>query len=163
MIGRLVGSSLVLSTPAHRLRTVAFLNRAHRCAPHAHCLRTVAHCFAHHACAPCAPGACKAPVRCALVAATQLREFHDAEHLPLLPLARLWAKTSAKGTPYMVGGLGLAKSVLLPVREEHSDGHTHELLLLRRMMPRIKQQPKAHHPSGTRRLLRTGTRYRSAE
>lgn len=51
------------------------------------------------------------------------------ERSPLLPLARLWAKTSAKGTPYMVGRLGLAKLVLLPVREEHSDGHTHELFV----------------------------------
>jgi hypothetical protein len=51
------------------------------------------------------------------------------ERSPLLPLARLWAKTSAKGTPYMVGRLSMAKLVLLPVREEQSDGHTHELFV----------------------------------
>jgi hypothetical protein len=51
------------------------------------------------------------------------------ERSPLLPLARLWAKTSGKGTPYMVGRLAMAKLVLLPVREEQSDGHTHELFV----------------------------------
>jgi len=51
------------------------------------------------------------------------------ERSPLLPLARLWEKTSGKGTPYMVGRLGLTKLVLLPVREEQSDGHTHELFV----------------------------------
>jgi hypothetical protein len=58
------------------------------------------------------------------------------ERSPLLPLARLWAKTSAKGTPYMVGRLSMAKLVLLPVREEQSDGHTHELCA----------QSSANHP-----------------
>jgi hypothetical protein len=62
---------------AHRLRTVALSHPAHRCAPHAHCLRTVAHRFAHHACAPCAPGACKAPVRCALRGSITVKGFHD--------------------------------------------------------------------------------------
>jgi hypothetical protein len=51
------------------------------------------------------------------------------DRAPLLPLTRLWAKTSGKGTPYMVGRLGAAKLVLLPVREEQSDGHTHELFV----------------------------------
>jgi len=42
------------------------------------------------------------------------------DRAPLLPRGRLWAKTR-------VGRLGLAKLVLLPVHEEQSDGHTHEL------------------------------------
>jgi hypothetical protein len=51
-----------------------------------------------------------------------------SDRTPLLPFARLWEKTSGKGTTYMVGRLGLAKLVLFPVREEQSDGHTHETL-----------------------------------
>jgi hypothetical protein len=47
----------------------------------------------------------------------------------LLPLARLWAKTSGKGTAYMVGRLDLAKLVLLPVRDDQADGHTHKLFI----------------------------------
>ena len=48
------------------------------------------------------------------------------ERSPLLPIARLLAKTSGK-RPYMVGWLGKTKLVLLPVHEEQSNGHTHEL------------------------------------
>jgi hypothetical protein len=52
-----------------------------------------------------------------------------SDRTPLLPFARLWEKTRGKGTTYMVGRLGLAKLVLFPVREEQSDGHTHELFI----------------------------------
>jgi hypothetical protein len=49
------------------------------------------------------------------------------ERTRLLPMVQLWTKISDQGTPYMVGWLGKAKLVLLPVREEQSNGHTHEL------------------------------------
>jgi hypothetical protein len=51
------------------------------------------------------------------------------DRAPLLPLARLWMKTSAKGNEYIVGRLRIAKLVLLSVREGQIDGHTHELLI----------------------------------
>ena len=85
------------------------------------------------------------------------------EHSPLLPLARLWAKTSAKGTPYMVGRLVWRSWCCCLSARNIPTAILTNCSSPRRMMPRIKQQPKAHHPSGTRRLLRTGTRYRSAE
>lgn len=73
--------------------------------------------------------ASESPMRCAPRGCPILENSTMTERSPLLPLARLWGKTSAKGTSYMVGRLGMAKLVLLPVREEHSDGHTHELFV----------------------------------
>jgi hypothetical protein len=49
------------------------------------------------------------------------------ERTRLLPMTQLWAKVSDQGTPYMIGWFGKTKLVLLPVREEHSNRHTHEL------------------------------------
>jgi hypothetical protein len=67
----------------------------------------------------------------------------------LMPLARLWAKTSGKGTEYMSGRLGLAKLVLLPVRETQADGHTHELFVTAPTDMRQQATPAApaHQPS----------------
>ena len=44
------------------------------------------------------------------------------ERTQLLPMVQLWAKISDQGTPYMVGWLGKKKLMLLPVREEQSNG-----------------------------------------
>jgi hypothetical protein len=50
---------------------------------------------------------------------------------PLLQAARLWEKTSGKGTRYMQGRLGGVKVVVLPNRDyvegDPVNGHTHTL------------------------------------
>jgi hypothetical protein len=50
---------------------------------------------------------------------------------PLLQAARLWEKTSGKGTRYMQGRLGGVKLVILPNRDhvegDPVNGHTHNL------------------------------------
>jgi len=50
---------------------------------------------------------------------------------PLLQAARLWEKTSGKGTRYMSGRLGGVKVVILPNRDyvegDPINGHTHNL------------------------------------
>jgi hypothetical protein len=50
---------------------------------------------------------------------------------PLLQAARLWEKTSGKGTRYMQGRLGGVKLVILPNRDylegDPANGHTHNL------------------------------------
>jgi hypothetical protein len=50
---------------------------------------------------------------------------------PLLQAARLWERTSAKGTRYMQGRLGGVKLVILPNRDyvegDPANGHTHNL------------------------------------
>jgi len=50
---------------------------------------------------------------------------------PLLQAARLWERTSAKGTRYMSGRLGGVKVVILPnkdfVEGDQANGHTHIL------------------------------------
>jgi hypothetical protein len=48
---------------------------------------------------------------------------------PLLQAARLWERTSARGTRYMSGRLGGARVVILPNRDyaegDQVNGHTH--------------------------------------
>jgi hypothetical protein len=50
---------------------------------------------------------------------------------PLLQAARLWERTSVKGTRYMSGRLGGVKLVILPNRDylegDQANGHTHTL------------------------------------
>lgn len=48
----------------------------------------------------------------------------------LLPAARLWSKTSAKGKPYLAGRLGLLRVTVMPLPEgdAREDGATHQLL-----------------------------------
>lgn len=50
---------------------------------------------------------------------------------PLLQAAKLWEKTSGKGTRYMQGRLGGVKVVILPNRDfvegDPANGHTHVL------------------------------------
>jgi hypothetical protein len=50
---------------------------------------------------------------------------------PLLQAARLWEKTSGKGTRYMQGRLGGVKLVILPNRDyvegDPANSHTHNL------------------------------------
>ena len=50
---------------------------------------------------------------------------------PLLQAARLWEKTSGRGTRYMQGRLGGVKLVILPNRDyvegDPANGHTHNL------------------------------------
>ena len=50
---------------------------------------------------------------------------------PLLQAARLWERTSAKGTRYMSGRLGGVKVVIMPNRDfvegDQANGHTHIL------------------------------------
>ncbi len=50
---------------------------------------------------------------------------------PLLQAARLWEKTSGRGTRYMSGRLGGVKIVILPNRDyvegDPANGHTHTL------------------------------------
>ena len=50
---------------------------------------------------------------------------------PLLQAARLWERTSGKGTRYMSGRLGGVKVVILPNRDfiegDQANGHTHVL------------------------------------
>jgi hypothetical protein len=61
----------------------------------------------------------------------------------LLPMTQLWAKISDQGTPYMVGWFGKTKLMLLPVREEQSNGHTHELFSI----IQDDAKPAAHQPT----------------
>ena len=49
---------------------------------------------------------------------------------PLQPLARLWMKTSGRGTEYFVGRLGLAKLVLLPNTERQGDDDATHVLFV---------------------------------
>ena len=50
---------------------------------------------------------------------------------PLLQAARLWERTSAKGTRYMQGRLGGVKVLIMPNRDfvegDQANGHTHIL------------------------------------
>jgi hypothetical protein len=50
---------------------------------------------------------------------------------PLLQAARLWERTSARGTRYMAGRLGGVRVVILPNRDyvegDQVNGHTHTL------------------------------------
>jgi hypothetical protein len=50
---------------------------------------------------------------------------------PLLQAARLWERTSARGTRYMAGRLGGVRVVILPNRDyvegDQVTGHTHTL------------------------------------
>jgi hypothetical protein len=45
----------------------------------------------------------------------------------LLPTARLWRRTSAKGLHYLAGRLGGVKVLIMPKREDEDDDHTHVL------------------------------------
>jgi hypothetical protein len=47
---------------------------------------------------------------------------------PMLPAARLWQRTSAKGTAYLTGRLGGVKVVILPRRDDEQGDHTHVML-----------------------------------
>ncbi len=49
---------------------------------------------------------------------------------PLVPLARMWAKQSAKGTTYYVGRMGGARVMLLEnTRRQNADDNTHTLVV----------------------------------
>ena len=45
----------------------------------------------------------------------------------LLPAARLWRRTSAKGADYLAGRLGGVKVLVMPRREGEAGDHTHVL------------------------------------
>ena len=59
-------------------------------------------------------------------------------------MVQLWTKIGRnQGTAYMVGWLGKGKVVLLPVREEQSNGHTHVLYSI----IQNDAKPAAHPPT----------------
>lgn len=47
---------------------------------------------------------------------------------PMLTAAKLWRRTSAKGTDYLAGRLGGVKVVILPRRDGEEGDHTHVML-----------------------------------
>jgi hypothetical protein len=50
---------------------------------------------------------------------------------PLVPLCRIWQRTSQRGTTYFVGRLGSARIVLMERRDNDNDAsdHTHTLFV----------------------------------
>ena len=55
---------------------------------------------------------------------------------PLLPACRLWEKTSASGTRYLVGRWGGVKVLILPNRERQGDNEASHVLLIAEAAPR---------------------------
>ena len=47
---------------------------------------------------------------------------------PMLTAAKLWRRTSAKGTDYLTGRLGGVKVIILPRRDGEESDHTHVML-----------------------------------
>lgn len=47
----------------------------------------------------------------------------------MLPACKLYARTSGKGTSYLVGRLGGLRVLVMPKREAEAGDHTHTLLL----------------------------------
>jgi len=47
----------------------------------------------------------------------------------MLAACRLFARTSGKGTPYLVGRLGGLRLLVLPKRQDEAGEHTHVLML----------------------------------
>ncbi len=47
---------------------------------------------------------------------------------PMLTAARLWQRTSGKGTTYFAGRLGGVKVLILPRRDGEEGDHTHVLM-----------------------------------
>ena len=47
---------------------------------------------------------------------------------PMLTAAKLWRRTSAKGTDYLTGRLGGVKVIILPGRDGEEGDHTHVML-----------------------------------
>jgi hypothetical protein len=47
---------------------------------------------------------------------------------PMLTAARLWQRTSAKGTDYLTGRLGGVKVIILPRRDGEEGDHTHVMM-----------------------------------
>lgn len=46
----------------------------------------------------------------------------------MLPAARLWSRTSGKGTTYLAGRLGGVKVLVMPRRDGEEGDHSHVLL-----------------------------------
>jgi hypothetical protein len=46
----------------------------------------------------------------------------------MLTAAKLWRRTSAKGTDYLTGRLGGVKVIVMPRRDGEAGDHTHTLL-----------------------------------
>jgi hypothetical protein len=65
----------------------------------------------------------------------------DRPSPPLLPACRLWEKTSARGTTYLVGRWGGVKVLIMPNRDRQVDDEpTHMLLLTEAAQPRRLRQ-----------------------
>ena len=47
---------------------------------------------------------------------------------PMLTAAKLWRRTSAKGTDYLTGRLGGVKVIILPRRDGEEGDHNHVML-----------------------------------
>jgi hypothetical protein len=47
---------------------------------------------------------------------------------PMLPAAKLWRRTSGKGTEYLAGRLGGVKVLVMPKRDGEEGDHTHTLV-----------------------------------
>jgi hypothetical protein len=47
---------------------------------------------------------------------------------PMLTAAKLWSRTSARGTDYLAGRLGGVKVIIMPRRDNEPGDHTHTLL-----------------------------------
>jgi hypothetical protein len=69
----------------------------------------------------------------------------DGQYNRSFLLAKMWMKTSAKGTEWLAGRLGLAKVAVLPIRDRDGDD-THELKLTQ--APPKTEQPRASSDSG---------------
>lgn len=53
----------------------------------------------------------------------------DRDAAPLLEAARLWQRTSSKGSTYLVGRMGGLRVLIMPRRESDPGDHTHVLFV----------------------------------
>lgn len=57
------------------------------------------------------------------------RDTQDRGQAPLLEAARLWERTSSKGTTYLAGRLGGLKVLIMPRRDNDQGDHSHVLFV----------------------------------
>jgi hypothetical protein len=74
---------------------------------------------------------------------------YERSNSPLIPIAKVWRKTSAKGADYFVGRLGAAKILILPNKDSQGDSDATHLVFVTEPNPPAIDQPRplnaGHH------------------